>query len=75
VKLGTSARTEPEWAAFVRRFKREMALPAATRTLVLLAALSHTADFSIGCYCRDESRCHRGVLRELLIARGAKLAS
>jgi uncharacterized protein YeaO (DUF488 family) len=75
VKLGTSARTATDWAAFVKQFKREMASPAASRTLVLLAALSHTADFSIGCYCRDESRCHRGVLRELLVARGAKLAT
>jgi uncharacterized protein YeaO (DUF488 family) len=74
VKLGTSARTATEWTAFVKRFKREMASPAASRTLVLLAALSHTANFSIGCYCANESRCHRGVLRELLAARGAKLA-
>jgi uncharacterized protein YeaO (DUF488 family) len=74
VKLATSARTATEWAAFVKRFKREMASPAASRTLGLLAALSHSANFSIGCYCANESRCHRGVLRELLVARDADVA-
>jgi uncharacterized protein YeaO (DUF488 family) len=73
VKVGGAARTPAEWAAFVKRFKREMALPAASRTLDVLATLSHTANFSIGCYCEDESRCHRSVLRELLEARRAKL--
>jgi uncharacterized protein YeaO (DUF488 family) len=75
VKLALSARTDAEWGAFVKRFKREMALPAASRTLDLLAALSRSANFSIGCYCEDENRCHRSVLRELLHARGAKIAS
>lgn len=74
VKLGIAARSPTEWAAFVKRFKREMALPSPSRTLDLLAALSRSADFSIGCYCKDENRCHRSVLRELLLARGAKLA-
>ncbi len=71
MKLGKEARTEREWAAFARRFRAEMAEPAASRTLDLLAALSHTASFSVGCYCEDEARCHRSVLRELLAARGA----
>ena len=75
VKLGGAAHTSAEWAAFVKRFKREMASPSASRTLDLLAALSRSANFSIGCYCEDESRCHRSVLRELLRARGAKLGS
>jgi uncharacterized protein YeaO (DUF488 family) len=75
VKLALAARTDAEWGAFMKRFKREMALPAASRTLDLLAALSRTANFSIGCYCEDEERCHRSVLRELLRARGAKIAS
>jgi uncharacterized protein YeaO (DUF488 family) len=74
MKLGRAAETEREWAAFARRFRAEMAEPAASRTLDLLAALSRTASFSVGCYCEDEARCHRSVLRELLAARGAKLA-
>jgi uncharacterized protein YeaO (DUF488 family) len=74
VKLGASARTAAEWATFVKRFEREMASPSPSRTLALLAALSRSANFSIGCYCEDESRCHRGVLRELLRAHGARLA-
>src|SRR5512133_232896 len=73
VKLGKTARTERDWAAFARRFRAEMADPAASRTLDLLAALSHTADFAVGCYCEDEARCHRSVLRELLAARGARM--
>ena len=73
MKLGKAAQTEREWAAYAKRFRAEMAEPAASRTLDLLAALSHTADFSVGCYCEDEARCHRSVLRELLAARGARL--
>ncbi|MFN8060748.1 MAG: DUF488 family protein [Vicinamibacterales bacterium] len=71
---GQQARTDREWAAFVRRFRAEMAAPDASRTLDVLAALSHTADFSVGCYCDVESKCHRSVLRELLSARGASIA-
>jgi len=73
MKLGKSAQTEREWAAFAKRFRAEMGEPAASRTLDLLAALSHGADFSVGCYCEDEARCHRAVLRELLAARGAEI--
>ena len=73
MKLGQAAETERDWAAFARRFRAEMDESAASRTLDLLAALSRTADFSVGCYCEDEARCHRSVLRELLAARGAKL--
>jgi uncharacterized protein YeaO (DUF488 family) len=73
LKLGRAARSEREWAAFLRRYRAEMSEPAASRTLDLLAALSRAADFSVGCYCADEARCHRGVLRELLAARGARL--
>ncbi len=72
VELGNAARTEREWAAFRKKFRAEMAGPDARRTLDLLAALSHTAEFSVGCYCEDEARCHRSVLREPLAARGAK---
>jgi uncharacterized protein YeaO (DUF488 family) len=70
---GKAAVTDTEWRGFVRAFKAEMAVPTASRMLDLLAALSHGADFSLGCYCDDEARCHRSVLRELLTARGARL--
>ena len=73
MKLGRAAQTDRDWAAFARRFRAEMELPAASRTLDLLAALSRSADFAVGCYCEDEARCHRSLLRELLAARGAKL--
>jgi len=73
MKLGKAAQTAREWAVFARKFRAEMVEPAASRTLDLLAALSHTADFSVGCYCEDEARCHRSVLRELLAARGARM--
>jgi uncharacterized protein YeaO (DUF488 family) len=73
MKLGKGAQTDREWAVFARRFRAEMAEPAASRTLDLLAALSRSANFSVGCYCEDEARCHRSVLRELLAARGAMM--
>ncbi len=62
------------WAQFARRYRAEMARPPARRLLALLAALSQRTDFSVGCYCEDEDRCHRSVLRELLRAEGAKLS-
>ena len=74
MKLGLRARSDREWAAFSKKFRREMAAPEASRTLDLLAALSHTTEFSIGCYCESEARCHRSILRELLAARGARMA-
>jgi uncharacterized protein YeaO (DUF488 family) len=69
-----AAVTETQWKGFVRAFKAEMDAPMAARTLDLLAALSHGANLSIGCYCENEARCHRSVLRELLTDRGANLA-
>jgi uncharacterized protein YeaO (DUF488 family) len=60
------------WKSFATRYRSEMQRPEARRLLDLLAALSHTTDFSLGCYCADESRCHRSILRELLAERGAK---
>jgi uncharacterized protein YeaO (DUF488 family) len=63
-----------EWARFVRGFRKEMRAPEAAHALDLLAAMSHHGSFSVGCYCEDESRCHRSVLRELLQERGASLA-
>jgi len=64
---------ERDWRTFVRRYRAEMKTPEHRALLDTLAALSHSADFSVGCYCADESRCHRSVLRELLEERGAKL--
>jgi uncharacterized protein YeaO (DUF488 family) len=70
---GKAATTVREWDVFVRAFKSEMAEATPRRALDLLAALSHGADFSLGCYCEDDARCHRSVLRELLSDRGAAL--
>ena len=71
MKLGLAAETPAQWAAFVRKYRAEMAAPEADRTLELLAALSRDADFSVGCYCEDEAHCHRSVLRALLAGKGA----
>jgi uncharacterized protein YeaO (DUF488 family) len=71
VKLGRQASSPAEWAAFTRRYKAEMARPEARAALRLLAALSHAADFAVGCYCADEDRCHRSILRQLLADHGA----
>jgi uncharacterized protein YeaO (DUF488 family) len=73
VKLGRAATSERQWAAFARRYRAEMAAPDKLRILDLLAALSQRCDFSVGCYCADESRCHRSLLRELLEERGARV--
>jgi uncharacterized protein YeaO (DUF488 family) len=73
LKMGLTAATDREWAGFIRRFRSEMATPESNAALNLLATLSHYTNFSIGCYCEDESHCHRSVLRELLAERGAKL--
>ena len=73
MKLGLVAETERQWMAFARKYRAEMAAPAASQSLDVLAALSHDANFSVGCYCENEARCHRSLLRELLLARGAKL--
>ncbi|HZM27875.1 MAG TPA: DUF488 family protein [Gemmatimonadales bacterium] len=73
MKLGQGASSASQWARFARRYRAEMATPAARHDLELLAALSHTTQFSVGCYCMDESRCHRSILRELLVQRGAKV--
>jgi len=66
--------TPKRWAAFAKRYRAELKAPAAERLLLLLAALSHRTDLAVGCYCEDESRCHRSVLRELLEERGARFA-
>lgn len=64
---------DKSWKAFKRKFLAEMKAPEAGKDLDLLAALSHHTNLSIGCYCEDESRCHRSLLRELLLARGAEI--
>lgn len=74
MKLGLSAETEAEWSAFARKYKAEMAGSAAKHDLQLLATLSHTANFSVGCYCEREERCHRSLLRQLLVEHGASIA-
>jgi len=71
LKLGRGACTEGEWMSFLRRFKAEMSNSDKSRTLDLLAALSHQTNFSVGCYCANEQRCHRSILRVLLQQRGA----
>ena len=80
MRLGLSSHAEPDsaasreaWARFERGFRRQMAAPGPARTLDLLAALSHQTDFSLCCYCADEARCHRSLLRALLAARGARM--
>ena len=73
VKLAQHAQTPAQWADFVKKYRVEMREPDAARTIALLALLSHEANFSVGCYCEDEARCHRAVLRELLEENGARL--
>ena len=75
MKLGQEAETPAQWNAFMRKYKAEMAEADASRSLDLLAALSHGSAFSVGCYCEDESRCHRSLLRSLLAERGADIAN
>jgi uncharacterized protein YeaO (DUF488 family) len=67
--------TPQRWKTYARRYRREMSDPTRRRLIAVLAALSSQADFSIGCYCADESRCHRSLLRELLVEQGAVMAS
>jgi uncharacterized protein YeaO (DUF488 family) len=74
MKLGQSAQTPAQWQAFVRKYRAEMTTPENTHAIALLATLSQQTNFSVGCYCEDESHCHRSVLRELLEKHGAKIA-
>jgi uncharacterized protein YeaO (DUF488 family) len=71
MRLGRRASTPAQWSAFVRKYKSEMALPHARHDIRLLAALSHAADFSVGCSCAQEDRCQRTILWQLLIENGA----
>jgi uncharacterized protein YeaO (DUF488 family) len=68
-----AAKDEKLWVAFARRFRAEMNGPDAAKILDLLAALSRNADFAVGCYCPEEKWCHRSILRELLVERGARI--
>jgi uncharacterized protein YeaO (DUF488 family) len=74
LKAGRSAKNETDWRSFVKRYRSEMSRAENNRVLDLLAALSHQANFSVGCYCNDEQHCHRSVLRQLLAERGSSLA-
>jgi uncharacterized protein YeaO (DUF488 family) len=68
-----AADDERAWRRFAARYRAEMRRPEASRVLDVLAALSRGADFSVGCYCANEARCHRSILRELLAERGAAI--
>ncbi|AMJ62353.1 DUF488 domain-containing protein [Bosea sp. PAMC 26642] len=71
---GQAAVTVAEWTSFARAFKAQICEPGPSRTLDLIAALSHRTDLSVGCYCEQEERCHRSILRQLLSERGADIA-
>jgi uncharacterized protein YeaO (DUF488 family) len=73
LKEAQTARDENSWKNFKRKFMAELKSPLAGKDLDLLAALSHQTNFSIGCYCENENRCHRSILKELLIQRGAEV--
>ncbi|MBV8978600.1 MAG: DUF488 family protein [Alphaproteobacteria bacterium] len=75
VTMALTAKDSRTWNAFLRKFRAQMSKPGAAQLLDLLAALSHASDFSVGCYCADEARCHRSVLRALLEQRGARMAA
>jgi uncharacterized protein YeaO (DUF488 family) len=74
VRAAQGATTAKEWDTFARRYRAEMAEPDNARLLALIAALSHRTELEVGCYCEDENRCHRSVLRQLLVEHGARLA-
>ncbi|MGE0159344.1 MAG: DUF488 domain-containing protein [Gemmatimonadales bacterium] len=73
VKSAQEARSDRAWNAFARKYRAEMKAPEKARLLDLLAAMSQRTNLSVGCYCDDEARCHRSILRELLAERGADL--
>ena len=73
MKTAFAAESEKQWAAFFRKFRSEMNAPAASQSLDVLAVLSKGSNFALGCYCQDESHCHRSQLRVLLLERGAEV--
>jgi uncharacterized protein YeaO (DUF488 family) len=74
MKLGQEAQTPAQWAAFTKKYRAEMATPENAHAIELLATLSRQTNFSVGCYCENETHCHRSVLRVLLVEKGATLA-
>jgi len=75
MKQGQEVETPAQWAAFIKKYRAEMATPENTHTIELLARMSHQTNFSVSCYCENEERCHRSVLRALLVEKGAVLAN
>jgi uncharacterized protein YeaO (DUF488 family) len=73
MKLGLAARTPAQWTRFAKKYRAEMAQPQASRAADVLAKLSHQTNFSVGCYCEDEARCHRSLLRRILIEKGGRV--
>jgi uncharacterized protein YeaO (DUF488 family) len=73
MKLGLASASPADWTRFTRKYRAEMQAPGAKHDLALLAALSHTTNFSVGCYCEDEAHCHRSILKQLLIEHGAEV--
>ena len=73
MKLGLAAGSDAEWRTFERKYRSEMAAPAAAHAIALLALMSQSTNFSVGCYCEREERCHRSILRELLARARAKV--
>jgi uncharacterized protein YeaO (DUF488 family) len=73
MKLAQAATTPAQWAAFARKYRAEMTTPDNSHLIELLAMLSRQSDFSVGCYCENEARCHRSILRDLLLEKGAEL--
>ena len=74
VAFAQQSRDERSWRTFERKYRAEMHKPEAARLLDLLAALSHQTSFSVGCYCENEARCHRSILKKLLAERGAEIS-
>lgn len=72
---GREAATGEEWERFAHQYRKEMRQPEASHLLDTLAALSHSSAFAVGCYCPDEHHCHRGILRQLFLERGALVAT
>jgi len=73
MKLGQAAETPAQWATFIKKYRAEMSKPEASHALELLARLSHSSNFSVGCYCESEAHCHRSALRALLVEKGAEV--
>ena len=67
--------TPARWRQFERTYRKEMSAPSARHLIELLASLSRTTDFSVGCYCEDVSHCHRSLLARLLEEAGATMAA